>query len=184
MVVSKKSPVPTVSIFIEGNPIQQVTSMICLVYMATKDGKCENEIKSIIAIASPAFEKLSKILTSRNLNIKLKLRITKCYIWSTFLYRAETWTFTKTTSNKFGAFEIWLYRRMLWLSWTEHKTNEEILMLMNTKRSLVNTIQKRKCVYFGHIIYRDNIQRIILEGRINERQGRGWLKIMWIDNTS
>ena len=44
--------------------------------MATEDRKCENEIKRIIAIARASFENMSKILTSRNLNFKLRLRIT------------------------------------------------------------------------------------------------------------
>ena len=39
------------------------------------------------------------------------------------------------------AFEMWLYRRMLRISWKEHKTNGEILHKMKTKRSLLNTIK-------------------------------------------
>ena len=45
-----------------------------------------------------------------------------------------------------------LYRRMLRISWKEHKTNGEVSHEMETKRSLLNTIKKRKCQYFGHII--------------------------------
>ena len=38
---------------------------------------------------------------------------------------------------------MWLYRRMLRISWKEHKTNEEVLHKMKTKRSLLNTIKKK-----------------------------------------
>ena len=46
-----------------------------------------------------------KILTPRNISIELRSRIAKCYIWSTLLYGAETWTLTKVTSDKLEAFE-------------------------------------------------------------------------------
>ena len=125
---------------------------------------------------------MSNILTSRNTRIELRSRIAKCYIWSTLLYGAETWTVTKVTSDKLEAFEMWLYMRMLGISWKEHKTNEEVLNKMKTKRSLLNTIKQRKCQYFGHIIRRDNLQRLLMDGRINGRRGRGKLRTIWTDN--
>ena len=54
---------------------------------------------------------MAKILTSRNISIELRSRIAKCYIWSTHLYGAETWTLTKVTPDKLEAFEMRLYRR-------------------------------------------------------------------------
>ena len=151
-------------------------------YMATEDGKCDKEIKRRIGIARTAFESMAKILISRNISIELRSRIAKCYIWSTLLYGAETWTLTKVTSDKLEAFEMWLYRRMLRISWKEHKTNADVLHKMKTKRSLLNTIKKRKCQYFGHIIRGDGIQRLLMEGRINGRRGRGRPRTMWTDN--
>ena len=35
------------------------------------------------------------------------------------------------------AFEIWIRRRMMKVPWTEHKTNEEILKTVETKRKLI-----------------------------------------------
>ena len=43
---------------------------------------------------------------------------------------------------------MWLYRRMLRISWKEHKTNEEILHKMKAKRSLLNTIKKKEMPIF------------------------------------
>ena len=147
--------------------------MVYLGYMATEDGKCGKEIKSRIRIARTAFESMAKILTSRNISIELRSRIAKCYIWSTLLYGAETWTLSKVTSDKLEAFEMWLYRRMLRISWKERKTNEEVLNKMKTKRSLLNTLKKRKCQYFEDILRGNGVQRLLMEGRINGRIGRG-----------
>ena len=142
MVISRKKPVPIISISVEGKPIRQVDRKVYLGYMATEDGKCYKKIKRRIGIARTALESITKVLTSRNISIELRLRIAKCYIWSTLLYRVETWTLTKVTSDKLEAFEMWLYRRMLRISWKEHKTNGEVVHKMKTKRSLLNTIKK------------------------------------------
>ena len=91
---------PNISISVEGKPIQQVDGMVYLGYITTEDGKCDKKIKRRIGIARSAFIK--------NISIELRSRIAKCYIWSTLLYGAETWTLTKVTSDKLEAFEMWL----------------------------------------------------------------------------
>ena len=113
MAISRKKPVPNICVKVEGKPIQQVDRMEYQGYMATEDGKCDKEIKRRIGTARTAFESMAKIPTSRNISIELRSRLAKCYIWSTLLYGAETWTLTKVTSDKLEAFEMWLYRRML-----------------------------------------------------------------------
>ena len=55
---------------------------------------------------------------------------------------------------------MWAYRRMLRVSWTEHKTNEEVLKTAKTTRSLLSTIKKRKCQYFGHVIRMRSIHKL------------------------
>ena len=64
----------------------------------------------------------------------------------------------------------------------DHKTNGEVLHKMKTKRSLLNTIKKRKCQYFGYIIRGNGVQRLLMEGRINGGRGRGRPRTMWTDN--
>ena len=54
--------------------------------------------------------------------------------------------------------------------------------MLNTQRSLLDTIKKRKLTYFGHIIRKNNIQRLVLEGKINGRHGRGRPRTNWTDN--
>ena len=100
MVISRKKPVTNISISVERKPIQKVDRMVYLGYMATEDGNCDKEIKRRIGIARTAFESMAKILTSRNISIELRLRIAKCYIWSTLLYGTETWTPSKVTADK------------------------------------------------------------------------------------
>ena len=78
IVISRKKPVPNISISVEGKAIQQVDRMVYLGYMATEDGKCDKEIKRRIGIIRTAFESMAKILTSSNITIELRSRIAKC----------------------------------------------------------------------------------------------------------
>jgi hypothetical protein len=72
---------------------------------------CTCEIKSRIAIAKAAFNK-KKTLFSSTLDINLRKKLVKCYIWTIALYGAETWTLQAADQNtwkvlKCGAGEGW-----------------------------------------------------------------------------
>jgi hypothetical protein len=49
--------------------------------------------------------------------------------------------------KKFGAFNMWLYRRILRIRFT----NEAVLERMGKKKEVMNTVKIRKLEYLGHI---------------------------------
>jgi len=57
----------------------------------TNDGRCNCEIKCRIAVAKAAFNKKRALFIS-TLDLELRKRLAKCYIWSIALCGAETWT--------------------------------------------------------------------------------------------
>ena len=44
-------------------------------------------------------------------------------VWSVAMYECESWTINAADRNRPNAFEMDMYRRMLRISWTEHRTN-------------------------------------------------------------
>jgi hypothetical protein len=50
---------------------------------------------------------------------------------------------------KIDATEVFCWRKMLNVSWTEHRTNSSILRELNTKRKLLSEIQLDILKYFG-----------------------------------
>jgi len=50
----------------------------------------------------------------------------KIYIWSVTLYGCETWTVSATEKKKLEAFEMWCYRKMFKIIWSDRVTNEEV----------------------------------------------------------
>ena len=92
-------------------------------------------IKCRIAIAKQAFTKNKKILCS-NVYMSLRVRLVKTLVWSVLLqYRSETWTMKKEERKRIEAFEMWVWRRMAKVSWTETKTNEEVLKMTGQNRN-------------------------------------------------
>jgi hypothetical protein len=59
--------------------------------MLTNYGRCTCKIKYRIAMAKAAFNK-KMALFARKMELELKKKLVKCYIWSIALYGAETWT--------------------------------------------------------------------------------------------
>jgi len=56
--------------------------------MLTNDGKCTREIKSRIAMEKVTFSKKKTLFTSK-LDLNLRKKLIKCYIWSMAFYGAE-----------------------------------------------------------------------------------------------
>jgi len=57
--------------------------------------------------------------------------------------------------------------------WTEHKTKEEILQMVETEREIMDTIRSRQKRWLGHILRHDSLPRITLEGQNTERMFAG-----------
>jgi len=111
--------------------------------MLTNDGRCTREIKSRIAMAKAAFGKTKTLFTSK-LDLNLRKKLIKCYIWSKALYGAETWTLRAADQKYLESFEMWCWRRMEKISWTDHVRNEEVLLRVNEQRNILHEIRKRK----------------------------------------
>ena len=75
----------------------------------------------------------------------------RCYVWSIALYGAETWTLRATGQKHLESFEVWCWRRMEKISWTDHVRNEEVLLRVNEQTNIIHEIIKRKANWIGHI---------------------------------
>ena len=54
--------------------------------------------------------------------------------------------------------------------WTEHKTNEEIVQMVETEREIMDNIRSRQKRWLGHILRHDSSLRITLEGQIQGKK--------------
>ena len=64
------------------------------------------------------------------------------------------------TCKKINIIEMWMYRKMLKISYTSHTTNEGVLKRVNEEgMSLENNIKMRKTQCFGHLVRKDKMQK-------------------------
>ena len=111
-------------------------------------------------------------------------KLVKCYIWSIALYGAETWTLRAVDQKHMESFEMWCWRRMEKISWTDHVRNEEILLRVKQQRNILHEICKRKANWIGHIMRRNCLLQRVTEGKIQGRievtgrQGRRRRKLL------
>ena len=101
-----------------------------------------------------------------------RLRLVRCYILSTLLCASETWVLNAETEGRIRSLEMWIYRRMLKISYQQHISNEDILVGLNVRPQLMKMIKERKCRYFGHIVRgeRYEYQRLLLEGTVDGKK--------------
>jgi hypothetical protein len=68
--------------------------------------RCDKENKRRIGIAISAFSSMSNVLTSKKISMEVKLRVLKCYVWSTMMNASEAWTISIAMKLKLEAAEI------------------------------------------------------------------------------
>jgi hypothetical protein len=82
------------------------------------------------------------------------------------------------------SFEMWCWRRMEKISWTDHVRNEDVLLRVKEQRNILHEIRKRKANWIGHILSRNCFLQRVIEGKIQGgievtgRQGRRRRKLL------
>jgi len=156
---------------IDQKQLEYVESFKYLGSILTNDGRCTCEIKCRIAMDKAAFNKKRTLFIS-TLDLELGKKLVKCYIWSIAIYGAETWTLRAVDQKHLESFEMWCWRRMEKISWTDHVRNKGV------QRNILHEIRQRKGNWIGHILRRNCFLQRVIEGKIQGgievtgRQGR------------
>lgn len=135
-------------------------------------------------MARASFKRLENVLCRRKLSTKLRVRMLHCYVWPVVLYGSEAWTLKADTQKRLEAFEMWCYRRMLRISWTQKVTNVRVLQRVGRSRELLQTIKRRKVGYLGHVLRHDRYQllQLIMIGKVVPKRRVGRRKRSWLRN--
>jgi hypothetical protein len=100
------------------------------------------------------------------LDLELRKKLVKCYIWSRALYGAETWTLRAVDQKHLESFEMWCWGRMEKISWTDHVRNKDVLLTVKEQRNILHEVRKRKANWIGHILRRNCLLQRVTEGKI------------------
>ena len=98
------------------------------------------------------------------------------------MYGCESWTVKKAEHRKIDAFELWFWRRLLRVPWTERRSNQSILKEISPGCSLEGLMLKLKLQYFGHLMQRvDSLEKTLMLRGIGDRRRRGRQRMRWLD---
>ena len=90
--------------------------------------------------------------------------------------------YNQSNEDTHRAFELWVYRRMLKISWIEKITNKGILSRMKRRQNLFTIIQTGKLKYFGHINRHSSMHTTLLIGRVHGKWRRRRRRTSWPSN--
>ena len=125
---------------------------------------------------------LDSILKSRDITFPTNVHLVKAMIFPVVMFRCESWTIKKAEHWRIDAFELWYWRRLLRVPWTERRPNQSILREISPGYSLEGLMLKLKLQYSGHLMWRaDSSEKTLMLGKIEGRRRRGQQRMIWLD---
>ena len=121
-------------------------------FQITADGDCSPEIKRHLLLGRKAKTNLDSLLKSREITLPTEVRLAKGMVFPVVMYGCESWTIKKAECQRIDAFELWCWRRLLRVPWTERSSNQSILKEISSEYSLEGLMLKLKLQYFGHLM--------------------------------
>ena len=110
------------------------------------------KLKDALLLGRKVMTNLDSTLKSRDITLPTKVRLVKAMVFPVVMYGCESWTTKKAEHRRIDAFELWCWRRLLRVPWTERRSNQSILKEISPGCSLEGLMLKLKLQYFGHLM--------------------------------
>ena len=121
---------------------------------------------------------LDSIFKSRGITLPTNIRLVKAMVFPVVIYGCESCAVKKAEHWRIDAFELWCWRRLLRVPWTERRSNQSVLKEISPGCSLEGLMLKLKLQYFGHLMWTvDSLEKTLMLGGIGGRRegdDKGW----------
>ena len=162
-----------------------MTDFLFLHSKITEDCDCSHEIKRRLLLGRKVITNLDSIFKSRDITLLTKVCVIKAMLFLVVMYGCEIWTVKKAEHHRIDAFELWCWRRLLKVPWTERRSNQSILKEISPWCSLEGLMLKLKLQCFGHLMRRvDSLEKTLMLGKIEGRRRRGRQRMRWLDGST
>ena len=164
---------------IDGETMETVTDFIFLGSKITAD---VDKIKKHLLLGRKTMTNLDSILKSRDITLSMKVHLVKVMVFPVVMYGCESWTIKKAEHRRIDFFELWCYRRPLWLPWAARRSNQSIQKEINLEYSSEGLVVKLKFQHIGHLMWRTNsLEKTLMLGKIEGRKRRGRQRTRLLD---
>ncbi|PNF41645.1 hypothetical protein B7P43_G07643 [Cryptotermes secundus] len=142
--VMKISRQPTpVTIKIDQKQLENVKCFKYLGSLLTDDGRCTSEIECTTRRTRQTYHGRKSVQQDAKI---------QHYVDDT---GARIKTLRLLLQKHLESFEMWCWRRMEKISWTDYVKNEEVLIRVSEQRNILHKIRKRKPNWIGHVLSRN-----------------------------
>ena len=157
-----------------GKTLEEVNHFRHLRFTQTTDGTPVKEVEIRLAQAHSAMRGLAVPWKNKAISFPTKIKLHKSLDLSILLYGCVSWTLTADLERQIQAFENKCYRRMLFISYREHKTIEYAWQQVNILAGRqeffsLSTVKRCKLSRFGHVCRYDMLPKIIPQGTVDCR---------------
>ena len=97
-----------------------------------------------LLLEKKAMTNLDNILKIRDITLPTKVCLVKAMVFLVAMYGYKSWTIRKAEHQRIDAFELWCWRRLLRVPWTERRSNQSILKEISPEYSLEGLMLKLK----------------------------------------
>ena len=132
----------------DGETVETVADFILGGSKITADGDCSHEIKRRLLLGRKVMTNLDSIFKNRDITLSTKVCLVKAMVFPVVMYGCESWTVKKAERQRIDAFELWCWRGLLRVPWTERRSNQTILKEISPGCSLEGMMLKLKLQYF------------------------------------
>ena len=125
---------------------------------------------------------LDSVLKSRDITLLTKVHLVSAMVFPVVIYGYESCFIKKAECWRIDAFELWCWRRLLWVPWTARKSIQSILKEISPEYSLERLMLKLKLQYFCHLLWRTaSLEKTLMLGKIEGRRIKEWQRMRWLD---
>ena len=109
-----------------------------------------------------------------------KAHLVKTIVFPGVMYGCDIWIMKKANCWIIDAFELWCWRRLLRVPWTERRSSQSVLKEISPECSLEGLMLKLKLQHFGHLMQRaDSFEKTLMLGKIEGGKRRGRQRMRW-----
>ena len=174
------------NIMMYGKALENVSNFKYLGATISDDAASKKEIRIRLATATSVMVKLEKIWSGKEIGFKIKCKLYKSLVLSTLLYGCEMWTLYQESKKRISDFETKAFRRLLQISYREHKTNlfvrAEIEKRIGHNTALLDIVLQRKLSFYGRISRHNNLCKTIIQGYVEGKRNRARPKRNWMND--
>ena len=140
------------------------------------------KLKRHLLLGRKVMINLDSILKSRDISLPTNVYLFKAMVFPVVIYGRESWTTKKAEHQRIDAFELWCWRRLLRVPWTQGDPTSPLW-----RRSALGFLWKDWCwswtpntlaTWYKELIH---WKRLWCREKLKTRGKGGWQKMGWLD---